>query len=256
MKCQQWGTCAVRGINMTYNFHINEFEGPLDLLLHMVKESEMDIYEINISVIIDQYLAFIRSLEEKNIDIASEYLVMASELIHLKSKLLVNRKDDIEEEESEFSISSEEDLKNKLIEYERYKEITKNFQELEEKRSEVYTKLPESLKDFLPEAKLTKGEFDVDDLLNAYMQYLNRLKLSKPLNTRITKKELSVDDKIKEIRTILETRKRVNFIELFTEPTKEYIIVTFLSILEMCKTNEITLTQEDNYSPIMIEKRV
>ena len=240
---------------MTYNFHINDFEGPLDLLLHMVKESEVDIYEINIRIIIDQYLDFIHSLEEKNIDIASEYLVMASELIHLKSKLLINRKEEPDEED-EFSFTSEEDLKNKLIEYERYKEITKNFQELEEKRSEVYTKLPESLKDFLPEAKLTKGEFDVDDLLIAYMQYLNRLKLSKPLNTRITKKELSVDDKIKEIRTILETRKRVNFIELFTEPTKEYIIVTFLSILEMCKTNEITLTQEDNYSPIMIEKRV
>jgi segregation and condensation protein A len=240
---------------MTYNFHINDFEGPLDLLLHMVKDSQMDIYEINIRQIIDQYLDFIRSLEEKNIDVASEYLVMASELIHLKSKLLINRKDEVEEE-GEFSFSSEEDLKNKLIEYEKYKEITKNFQELEEKRSEVYTKLPESLKDFLPEAKLTKGEFDVDDLLNAYMQYLNRLKLSKPLNTRITKKELSVDDKIKEIRTILDTRKRVNFIELFTEPTKEYIVVTFLSILEMCKLNEITLTQEDNYSPIMIEKRV
>ena len=236
---------------MTYNFHINDFEGPLDLLLHMVKASE-----INIRNIIDEYLEFIHSLEEKNIDVASEYLVMASELIHLKSKLLINRKEEVEEE-SEFSFASEEDLKNKLIEYERYKEITKNFQELEEKRSEVYTKLPENIKDYLPEAKLTKGEFDVDDLLNAYMQYLNRLKLSKPLNTRITKKELSVDDKIKEIRTILNTRKRVNFIELFTEhPTKEYIVVTFLSILEMCKTNEITLTQEDNYSPIMIEKRV
>lgn len=240
---------------MTYNFHINDFEGPLDLLLHMVKVSEVDIYEINIRTIIDQYLEFIHSLEEKNIDIASEYLVMASELIHLKSKLLINRKEEVEEE-GEFSFASEEDLKNKLIEYERYKEITKNFQELEEKRSEVYTKLPENLKDFLPEAKLTKGEFCVDDLLNAYMQYLNRLKLSKPLNTRITKKELSVDDKIKEIRDILEKRKRVNFIELFTEPTKEYVVVTFLSILEMCKLNEITLTQEDNYSPIMIEKRV
>lgn len=240
---------------MTYNFHINDFEGPLDLLLHMVKESKMDIYEINIRQIIDQYLSFIRSLEEKNIDVASEYLVMASELIHLKSKLLINRKDELEEE-GEFSFNSEEDLKNKLIEYEKYKEITKNFQELEEKRNEVYTKIPENLKDFLPEAKLTKGEFDVEDLLNAYMQYLNRLKLSKPLNTRITKKELSVDDKIKEIRTILDTRKRVNFIELFNEPTKEYIVVTFLSILEMCKLNEITLTQEDNYSPIMIEKRV
>ena len=240
---------------MTYNFHINDFEGPLDLLLHMVKESEVDIYEINIRIIIDQYLDFIHSLEEKNIDIASEYLVMASELIHLKSKLLINRKEEPDAED-EFSFSSEEDLKNKLIEYERYKEITKNFQELEEKRSEVYTKLPENLKDFLPEAKLTKGEFDVDDLLNAYMQYLNRLKLSKPLNTRITKKELSVEDKINEIRDILEKRKRVNFIELFTEPTKEYVVVTFLSILEMCKLNEITLTQEDNYSPIMIEKRV
>lgn len=240
---------------MTYNFHINDFEGPLDLLLHMVKESEVDIYEINIRIIIDQYLDFIHSLEEKNIDIASEYLVMASELIHLKSKLLINRKEEPDEED-EFSFTSEEDLKNKLIEYERYKEITKNFQELEEKRSEVYTKLPENLKDFLPEAKLTKGEFDVDDLLNAYMQYLNRLKLSKPLNTRITKKELSVEDKINEIRDILEKRKRVNFIELFTEPTKEYVVVTFLSILEMCKLNEITLTQEDNYSPIMIEKRV
>ena len=240
---------------MDYTIRIDEFEGPLDLLLHLIKKSNIDIYDISLEEITNQYLDYINNMKELNLDIASEYLVMASELIHLKSKLLINRKDEVEEE-GEFSFSSEEDLKNKLIEYEKYKEITKNFQELEEKRSEVYTKLPESLKDFLPEAKLTKGEFDVDDLLNAYMQYLNRLKLSKPLNTRITKKELSVDDKIKEIRTILDTRKRVNFIELFTEPTKEYIVVTFLSILEMCKLNEITLTQEDNYSPIMIEKRV
>ena len=237
------------------NLQLQDFEGPFDLLLHLVRVSKMDIYTININDIIEQYLEFINSIDKFDIDASSEYLVISSELIHLKSKLLINRKDEVEEE-GEFSFSSEEDLKNKLIEYEKYKEITKNFQELEEKRSEVYTKLPESLKDFLPEAKLTKGEFDVDDLLNAYMQYLNRLKLSKPLNTRITKKELSVDDKIKEIRTILDTRKRVNFIELFTEPTKEYIVVTFLSILEMCKLNEITLTQEDNYSPIMIEKRV
>ena len=155
---------------------------------------------------------------------------MASELIHLKSKLLVNRKDDIEDEESEFSISSEEDLKNKLIEYERYKEITKNFQELEEKRSEVYTKLPESLKDFLPEAKLTKGEFDVDDLLNAYMQYLNRLKLSKPLNTRITKKELSVDDKIKDIRNILSGNNYSNCQNLIIKKMKYVIKYLFQNL--------------------------
>ena len=125
---------------MTYNFCINDFEGPLDLLLHMVRESKMDIYEINIRDIIDQYLSFIRSLEEKNIDIASEYLVMASELIHLKSKLLINRQEEEELTEEEFQITSEEDLRNKLLENEEYKKITKNCIQLEEKRSEVYTK--------------------------------------------------------------------------------------------------------------------
>lgn len=239
---------------MTYNFYVSDFEGPLDLLLHLVKESKMDIYEINIRTIIDQYLDFIHSLEEKNIDIASEYLVMASELIHLKSKLLVNRKDEESSSEDEFSITSEEDLRNKLLEYEKYKKITKDFQELEEKRGEVYTKLPESLKEYIDEKGITKGEFDIEDLFNAYKLFIERQRLAKPLNTKITKKELSVEDKIKDIRNVLSTRKKINFIELFTEITKESIIVTFLSILEMSKNNEILLTQEDNFSPIMIER--
>ncbi|MGN1338161.1 MAG: segregation/condensation protein A [Candidatus Coprovivens sp.] len=240
---------------MTYNFCTNDFEGPLDLLLHLVKESKMDIYEINIREIIDQYLDLIHKEKENNIDVASEYLVMAAELIHLKSKLLVNRKDEEINEEDEFTITSEEDLRNKLLEYEKYKEITKEFQELENKRNEVYTKLPESLKEYFPEQKLTKGEFDLNDLFNAYMSYIDRQKLAKPLNTKITKKEISVESKIKDIRNILSKRTRINFIELFEETTRESIIVTFLSVLEMCKTDEILLTQEDNFSPIMIEKR-
>ncbi len=239
---------------MTYNFCTSDFEGPLDLLLHLVKESKMDIYEINICEIINQYLNFIHSLEEKNIDIASEYLVMASELIHLKSKLLVNRKDEEISSEDEFSFSSEEDLRNKLLEYEKYKLLTQSFHELEEKRSEVYTKLPESLREYIEETGIQKGEFDISDLFNAYNLFIERQKLAKPLNTKITKKELSVDDKIKDIRNILTARRRVNFIELFTEMTKENIVVTFLSILEMTKNNEVILTQEDNFSPIMIER--
>jgi segregation and condensation protein A len=179
---------------------------------------------------------------------------MASELIHLKSKLLINRKDEEESTEDEFSFSSEEDLRNKLLEYEKYKQLAQSFHDLEEKRGEVYTKLPESLKEYIEETGIQKGEFDIEDLFNAYKLFIERQKLSKPLNTKITKKELSVDDKIKDIRNILNTRKRVNFIELFTEVTKENIVVTFLSILEMTKSNEILLTQEDNFSPIMIEK--
>lgn len=239
---------------MTYNFTVSDFEGPLDLLLHLVKESKMDIYEINIRTIIDQYLDFIHSLEEKNIDTSSEYLVMAAELIHLKSKLLINRRDEEEKVEDEFSINSEEELRAKLLEYEKYKEITKSFHELEEKRSEVYTKLPESLKEFVEAQGLAKGELEVSDLFNAYRAFIERQKLEKPLNTKITKKELSVEDKINEIRDILSTRKKVNFIELFSVMTKESIVVTFLSILEMTKNKEIILTQHDNFSPIMIER--
>ena len=238
---------------MTYNFTTADFEGPLDLLVHLVKESKMDIYEINIHEIINQYLEFIHSLEEKNIDVASEYLVMAAELIHLKSKLLINRHEE-ENEDDEFSFNSEEDLRNKLIEYEKYKEITKNFQELEEKRSEVHTKLPESLSEYLDSTGFIKGELNVEDLFNAYKLFIERQKLDKPLNTKIAKRELSVDDKIKDIRSILKKRSKVNFIELFTELTKENIVVTFLSILEMSKNSEIILTQEASFSPIMIER--
>ena len=238
---------------MTYNFYTTDFEGPLDLLLHLVKESKMDIYEINIHEIIDQYLDFIHNMEEKNIDIASEYLVMASELVHLKSKLLVNRKDEEETTDDEFTIKSEEDLRNKLLEYEKYKQITSSFQKLEEKRGEVYTKLPENIREYLDGTGLEKGELDINDLFNAYMLFLDRQKLAKPLNTKITKRELSVEDKMKDIRTILKKRKKVNFLELFTEVTRETVVVTFLSILEMSKNNEITITQKDNFSPIMIE---
>ena len=238
---------------MTYNICINDFEGPLDLLLHLVKESKMDIYEINIHDIIDQYLDFIHNLEEKNIDVASEYLVMAAELIHLKSKLLVNRQDE-EETTDDFTINSEEDLRNKIAEYEKYKKVTEDFKELEEKRSEVYTKLPESLREYVDNT-IEKGEFDISELFNAYKQFLERQKLTKPLNTKITHREPSVSDKIKDIRSILKKRKRVNFLELFTEITRENVVVTFLSILEMTKNDEIILKQKDNFSPIMIERK-
>ena len=239
---------------MTYNFCINDFEGPLDLLLHLVKESKMDIYEINISHIIEQYLDFIHSLKEKNIDIASEYLVMASELIHLKSKLLIN-KEEIEETEEDYNINSEEELRERLIEYEKYKQISKSLSELEEKRSEVYTKIPENLKDFADIKKLPKGIFDLDDLYEAYIAYLKRKKLEKPFNTRISHKEMSIDDKIDYIRNVLKDKKRVEFFDLFTTFNKENIVLTFLSILEMAKKDEIYISQEESFSPIFIEKR-
>ena len=93
------------------NIMINDFEGPLDLLLHLVKTSKMDIYEVNMSYIIEEYLKYINAMQDLNIDVASEYLVMAAELIHLKSKMLINLEDDDSSLDDEYSISSEEELK-------------------------------------------------------------------------------------------------------------------------------------------------
>lgn len=238
---------------MNYNFHINDFEGPLDLLLHLVKQSKMNIYEINISEIINQYLDIINNFESLNIDIASSYLVMAAELVNLKARLLVNRPDEEVSSEEEFSINSEEDLRNKLIEYEEIKNITNTFKNLEEKRSEVYTKVPENLKVYSKDNKLIKGLFTTDDLYQALLEYQKRAKFLKPLNTKITKKELSIEDRINSIKKLIKVNKKLEFFSLFDIVNREYIVVTFLAILQMSKNKELKIFQENSYSPIIVE---
>lgn len=236
---------------MTYNFNINDFEGPLDLLLHLIKINKMEIQEINVESITNQYMNFINQMKEESIDVASSYLVMASELVHLKSKIILNQKEDNDEE---YELNTEEDLKNKLLEYEKIKRVTDTFKDLELNRGEVYTKLPSSLNEYKKDIPLDSN-ITLEDLLEAFESFLNREKLKKPINTRITKKELSVDDRVKSIRKIFEKKKKINFTELFDELTKPYIIVTFLSILEMSKNNEISIKQDNNFSEIILEKK-
>lgn len=238
-----------------FEFTIAEFSGPLDLLLHLVKESKMDIYEVPIEHITKEYVEFIDQMEEMNIDVASEYLVLASELIHLKSKMLLNIKDTEEEgEQLEFKIGTEEELRHRLMEYKRYKELSEEFRLLESRRGEVHTKIPESLIEYKEDVALNTG-LTLDDLMSAFAQFLERQKFNKPLSTKITKKEISVEHRTKEIRDILTKHKRVEFFELFDEPSRMYIVVTFLSVLEMAKNDEIDIRQEENFSNIYIEAK-
>ena len=237
------------------NITINDFEGPLDLLLHLVKTSKMDIYEINTSYIIEEYLKYISEMQDLNIDVASEYLVMAAELIHLKSKMLINLDDEESTDEDEFSISSEEELKQRLIDYEKYKKSTDSFRRLEENRKEYLTRSPENIMEYAKDIKYN-NDLGIEALLNAFLEYKKRLENEKPLETKITRKELSVKERIKTIRDILKTRKKIVFTDLFESFRKDYVVVTFLSILNMSKNNEIAISQKDNFSPIMIESRL
>jgi len=233
------------------NLCINDFEGPLDLLLHLVKTAKMNIYDIDTKFIIDKYLEFIESIEKKDIDKMSEYLVMAAELIHLKSRLLLNL--DTEEINEEYSINSEEDLKNKLIEYEKYQNVTNVLKKLEEKRSEFFTKYPENLKDYDSEEKLVEKNMDIELLSNALLELEKRINYQKPLHTKITRREISVEQRTTYIRDILKVRKKIDFLDLFEDYNKDMIVATFLSILEMCKNKEVSLTQKSNFGNILIE---
>ena len=241
---------------MNYEIHLENFEGPMDLLLHLVKETKLDIYEIQMSEIIESYLSYIKSLQELNIDIGSEFLVMASSLLHLKSKKLLGKEMEESIEEDGYSIASEEDLKNKILEYEKYKNITKELQELEMKRKEVFTKIPENLKNYQEKQELINDGLTVDDLLKALLKVEERLRYKEPLETKITKKEISVKDQMVSIREILLKKTRCRFEELFEAVNKEYIIATFLAILEMSKQKEILLKQDGLFESILVERIV
>ena len=238
---------------MNLELHLENFDGPLDLLLHLVKETKVDIYEINMSEIIETYLNYIESLQELNIDVGSEFLVMAASLIHLKSKMLIGKTEEEQETDDEYNITSEEDLKNRIIEYEKYKNITKEFQELEARRKEIFTKIPENLKEYKEKKELINDGLTIDDLLKALLKIEERLRYKEPLETRITKKEISVKEQILSIRRILKERKKCCFEDLFSKATKDYIIATFLAILEMTKQKEIILEQKSSFEPIMVE---
>lgn len=233
------------------NLRISDFEGPLDLLLHLIKESKVDIFNINIVKITDKYLEFIHKMESMNLDIASEYLVMASELIELKSRLLLPREKI--EEESEEEIDPKEELINRLVEYQRYKDMRETFRELENIRSEIYTKAPENINMYLDEGVKVDTDITLDDLVNAFQKFMERKELDKPLSTKVTSKGVTVSERRKDIKRILKEKKKVKFFDLFSVFTKEYIVVTFLSILEMAKEHELVIKQENNFEDIYCE---
>lgn len=236
---------------MNYNFRIDQFEGPLDLLLHLIKESKIDICDIKIVDICEEYLNYIKHMEELNLDIASEYLVMASELMEIKSKSLLPRcmDESIEEEDPR------ENLINRLIEYQKYKDMTASFKELEEARKEFYTKLPENVKNYSDNEALVNEDLSVDDLVNAFKKFLERKEYEKPLETTVTKKELSIEDRRRDIKKLLKQKKKVSFFDLFDVITKEYIVVTFLTILDMARKEELYIYQDNSFDNIICEVR-
>ena len=236
---------------MKYEIKLNDFEGPLDLLLHLIKKDNISIFDISIKKITEQYLEYINKMKAEKLDITSEYLVMAAELIELKSKMLLpNKTEDIEEEIEEET----NNLINRLVEYEKYKNMTSTFKELEGIRKEIYTRNSEEILKYKNTNDIDY-EIDINDLVNAFQNFLKEQEYSKPLSTKITKKEYSVSERCSEIRKKIKKKKKINFKELFDIISKEYVVVTFLAILSMAKKGEILINQDKNFKEILIEAK-
>lgn len=233
---------------MSYLVTIDNFSGPLDLLLHLIKQSNIDIYDIKIEEITKQYLDYIEAMSNMNLDIASSYLVMASELIEMKSSYLLPKK---EKEVDEYEEDPKERLIKRLVEYKNYKEAIEKFHELEVDRQNYYTKPSSELSDFAKSNKLPT-DVDLSDLLDAFSKFLSRKEIEKPLNTKITNKEYSIQERSSEIKNLIKKSKKVSFNDLFTVRTRSYIVITFLSILSLAKNNEINIKQDNNFDEILL----
>lgn len=230
---------------------IDNFDGPLDLLLHLIKESKMDIMNLKLELIIDQYLKYINKMQELSLDIASSFLLMSVELIQIKTRKLLPKQeeDEIEEEDPE------QRLIERLIEYQKYKDQVENFKSLEELRNRYYTKVPEKVSNYLEkDEKINLNGITLDDLVKAFQKFLERQNEEEErIEKKITRKELSLEDRMTEIKDKLRIYRKVNFFELFENKGRDHVIVSFLAILELAKKGELILKQDLNFDNIICE---
>ena len=243
---------------MGIDIKVNAFEGPLDLLLHLIEKNKVDIYDIPISEITSQYLDYIRSMEEEDLDVMSDFLFMAATLLKIKAKMLLPVKEE-EEEEGD----PREELVRRLIEYKIYKYAAEELKDLSVDAQKVFFKsetVPEEIKHY--EEPIRPGEIVGDvtlEKLNQIFQMVMRRKKDRedPVRSqfgKIQKEKYKVEDRMDDIRCQIRGLKRINFRTLLDiQPVKEMVIVTFLAVLELMKVGEVKVVQEHNFAEIYLD---
>ena len=234
---------------MEYIYNLNEFEGPMSLLLELIKKEKMDIFSVNLENIIDTYLNVIKTVQELDIDIASDYLVMASDLLLIKSKKLLPRQEKETEEEL-----TEEKLREKLINYEMYVEFAKKLKDFKQYRDSFYSKNSTDINYKKDEILTNDGSYTIEKLKDIFQKMLEtEEKLEKK---EITYNKVTVKERIKYIKEELLKRKSINFYEFFLPFQKDIIVASFLAILELASDSFLTIKQEDNFSNIICEVKI
>jgi scpA/B protein len=222
---------------------IDQFEGPLDLMLHLIKDNKLDLFDLDMNILTDQYLQYLNAMESMHLEVASEYLAELAGLLEYKSKKLLPREKVVIEEE--YEEDQREKLVKRLLEYQRYKEVSAQFEQKYEERQLMMSKpISEETNKWVH--TVTEAEIDGNpyDLIKAMNRVLRRMALSHPLETRMTVKELSLDERVVQIKKRLrDFVGKMSFEDLCSDcDSLHMVIVTFLSVLDLIKHKEITFT--------------
>jgi len=242
---------------VSYSIKLDSFEGPLDLLLHMIEKAEVDIYDIPIAEITEQYLATIDTMQQLQLDVASEFVVMAATLLSIKSKMLLPRKEehvfqpllDMDVEEAD----PREELVQRLLEYKRYKLLADQLREMETGRNQVFTRPAEDLSPYVREEEQTIKDVTLYDLLSALEKLVKRVKEKDPI-AKVSRDEISIKDRMQDIRQLLRVGGgMIRFFQLFSPgASRTEIVTTFLALLELMKAKHVTCVQHKLFHDIMI----
>jgi len=234
---------------MTYRCNIEIFEGPLDLLLHLIKEQKMDVHDIPIAVITRQYMEYLDLLQDLNLEVAGEYLIMAAELTRIKSKVLLPVQEQ-ELEEGEEGQDPRAELMRRLQEYQRYKDAAFELRVREHVRQQIFVRGGDVLADEDIGEQMVV-EASAFDLLNAFQNILKNKEFKKDYEVEIS--TFSVADRLTHILEILNAGKTVTFDSLFTVlNTRQELIVTFLALLESMRLKLVRIQQAKQFDSIRL----
>ena len=234
-----------------YTVKFEVFEGPLDLLLYLIKKEEVDIYEVNLTKLATQFVAYIEMMREFDLEIAGEFLVMASTLMYIKSRELLPVDQRVETEGEEEGEDPRWELIRQLVEYKKFKDAAAQLQALEARQEGVFPRVPGPL-EFAEEAPAVKPGVSIFDLLNAVNGVLKRFSTREDLRD-IFEDQWTVSEKIEQLVAIIRQRGRVKFSELFAEATsRSEVVCTFLALLELIRLRQLVCTQPEPFGEIEI----
>jgi segregation and condensation protein A len=243
-------------MNQVYEVKLDAFEGPLDLLLHLIKQFEIDIYDIPMVELTEQYMDYVHTMQTLELNIASEYLVMAATLLAIKSEVLLP-KPELTEEVEEDEEDPREELMQRLIEYRKYKEVAEKLKQKEAEESQIFTRPPVVFKQLTNKQVVPKqGEISIYDMIGALGKMFKRKNWNRPLDTTVQRAEIPIEQRMEDILQFMKNRDDgAIFDELFPYPTKSHIVTTFLAILELMKLNKIYCKQVKHFDTLHVYLR-